>query len=312
MSGSTAPLIVTSISPSMRRGTATSEADGAAYQRACIQSWRAAGAQVVSVNNTAEIELLERGFPDVEFVISAARRSGANPKGLPSIAELLEVGCSRPTGSVFAVTNSDVAFRGDSDVLQSIFKAGQGGCAYANRHEWAPVSSEPGLSYLYGYDLFVVENTFVSPIEMADFYIGAPWWDYLFLYLLAARQAALTVVGSPVISHSTHDQQWSFESWRRGLALVAKRIRQLSEEEGPAAALLGYICRSFEDGAISGFAMDRITSELGTVFGTAMVAHITDSSQQVLWFQSDEYGDTLSPHGHGTIAYHQGPFELTS
>jgi hypothetical protein len=296
----------------MRRGTTASEEEGAAYQRACIQSWRNAGGQVVSVNNAAEIALLEQSFPDVEFVMSSAGQSGANPKGLPSISELLEVGCARPAGSVFAITNSDVAFRGDSDVLQSIFTAGQGGCVYANRYEWAPTSSEPGLPYLYGYDLFVVENTLVSPIEMADFCIGAPWWDYLFLYLLAARDAPLTVVGSPVISHSTHDQQWKFESWRHGLALVAKRIRRLTEEEGPAAALLGYICRSFEEGAISGFAMDRITSELGTVLGTAMVGYIAEISQQVLWFENDDHSETLTPYGRGAVAFHQGSFEFTS
>ena len=228
------------------------------------------------------------------------------------MSELLDVGCALPPGTVFAVANSDVNFQGDAAVLEAIFRASQGGCTFANRHEWPVSGSEPGLPYLYGYDLVVVENTFVSPVELASFCIGAPWWDYLFLYLLAVRGVPLTVIGSPVITHQTHNQQWSFESWRRGLALTANRIRVLTEEEGPAAALLGYMCLNFEDGVVPGFAIDRITSEFGTVLGTAIVNYVAETCQQIMWFKMEEGMGSLVPSGQGSLARYDNNHGLTT
>ena len=298
------PVVVTSISPALSRGRPSSSDAGLAYQSRCVQSWLNAGARVISVNNRVEVAMLDVDHPGVEFVQSAARRGGDNPKGLPDVSEMLKVGCDLPAGTVFALTNSDVEFRGDAEVLNSLFQTAKGGCAFANRYEWLPHSAEPGLPYRYGYDFFIMENSLVAPSELAGFRIGSPWWDYLFLYLVAAREIPLTLIDSPVISHSTHDQAWNIESWTRGLRLIARRIRELCEEEGPAAALLGYVCRSLEEGTTPGFAIESIMQELGTIIGTAMVGYISAACRKALWFECVVVEGSNLPRGSGRIVRH--------
>ncbi len=243
--------------------------------------------------------MLDEEHPKVEFVTSTARRGADNPKGLPAISELLEIGRRLPPGTPFGLVNSDVEFRGDQDVLSSIFEAGREGCVFANRYERPISSAEPHLPYLYGYDLFVVNNTYVSPQELDQFRIGAPWWDYLFLYMMLVREVPLILLGGPVISHSTHDQAWSETSWMAGLRLVARQLRELSEEEGPVAALLGHICRSFEEGAIPGYTINAITSAFGVVLGTAMVGCISTACERALWFDSVDEEQGYLPRGRG-------------
>ena len=298
------PVVITSIAPVISRGKPSSSDAGVIYQARCIKSWLAAGARVISVNNRVEIAMLDVEYEGVEFVQSAARRSMENPKSLPDVSEMLQVGCGLEDGTVFAIANSDVEFRGDADVLGALFEASKGGCSFANRYEWAPHAAEPGLPYLYGYDFVVVDNSLVSPVELEHFRIGSPWWDYLFLYLLAAREVPLTLVNCPVIAHSTHDQAWNVEGWMRGLRLTARRVRQLCEEEGPGAALLGYMCRSLEEGAVPGFLVDKIAQELGTVLGTAMVNYIAANCRKVLWFDAEDGDNGPVLRGAGRTAYH--------
>ncbi len=246
--------------------------------------------------------MLDEEHPKVEFVASTARREPDNPKGLPAISELLEIGRHLVPGTPFGVVNSDVEFRGDQDVLRSIFETGREGCVFANRYERPLNSAEPHLPYLYGYDLFVVNNTYVSPQELAQFRIGSPWWDYLFLYMMLVREVPLILLNGPVISHSTHDQAWSEASWMAGLRLVARRLRDLSEEEGPVAGLLGHICRSFEEGAVPGYKIDAIMSAFGVVLGTAMVGCISMGCEKGLWFDGVDEEQGYLPRGRGWSA----------
>jgi hypothetical protein len=150
---------------------------------------------------------------------------------------------------------------------------------------------------LYGYDLFLFDDRFVCPEELLGFQIGAPWWDYLLLYLVAARDVPISVITSPVITHSTHDQAWSVEAWMRALGDVAKRIRHLAAEEGPAAALLAYICRNFEPGVAPSFVADHIKQQLGTILGTAMVSYVSERCSDILWFDLVDEGRGHMPRG---------------
>jgi hypothetical protein len=293
------PVIITSISPVLSRGQPATHDHGLAYQAQCLRSWIECGAQVISVNNRVEIAMLDEDHREVEFRGSTARRGAENPKGLPLMSELLEIGRQLPPGTPFGIVNSDVEFRGDRDVLASIFEAARSSCVFANRYEHRVHSAEPSLPYLYGYDLFVVNNNYVSPSELADFHIGSPWWDYLFIYLMIVREVPLVLLGSAVISHSTHDQAWSETSWMSGLRLVARRLRQLSQEEGPVAALLGYICRSFEQGAVAGFTIDTILSQFGVVLGTAMVGCVSAACERTLWFDGIDDERGYLPRGRG-------------
>ncbi len=303
-------IVVTSLSPKMFRGFPASSQGGQDHQQRCVRSWLHAGATVVSVNNEAEIAVLTAEYEGVQFVRSGQVMGPLNPKGLPSLSEMLQVGIDLAQGGSFALANSDVEFRGDSLVFDALFEASTGGVVFSNRFECAPHTTEPGLPYLYGYDFFIFDSRLVSPGELDGFTIGTPWWDYLLLYLMAARDLPLAMITSPVIAHSTHDAAWSVQGWTLGLRSVAKRIRQLAEEEGPVAALLGHICRGLEPEAKPGFVTDMIVTQLGTVLGTAMVGYIVERCNEVLWFDMVEEGDTFVPRGEMHRAYHEAALVL--
>jgi hypothetical protein len=308
MSTSSQPIVITSISPSIESGKLP-DSDADFYQTRCIRSWIEAGAHVVSVNNPAEIDLLENEYHDVEFVMSWSSQNDGQIKELTQVDDLLRVGCDLLDGTVFAVSRSDVHFLGDAEVLQSIFDESRNGCAFSGRYELRPHASRPGLEHVHGYDFVTVNNSFVSCAELEHFNVGAPWWHYLFIYLLAAREVPLTLLGSPVIGRSRNEQVLSSESWTQGLRLVARRLRQLSEEEGPVAALLGHMCRSLEEGAVAGFAIDKITPELGTILGASMASYITAACTNVMWFNSIDVDGNYLPRGNGHLVRHFGHFD---
>ncbi len=254
--------------------------------------------------------MLQDSYRGVEFVRSHAPKTERNPKALPALTEMLQVGRDLPEGAVFAITNSDVEFKGDHVVLAELFNAARGGAIYSNRFEQAPLSMEAGLPYLYGYDLFIFDNRFVCPDDLLGFQIGAPWWDYLLIYLAAARDIPLSVITCPVITHSTHDQAWSVESWSLGLGEVAKILRRLAAEEGPAAALLAYMCRNFEPGVAPSFLAEQIHQKLGTVLGTAMVSYVNERSSEILWFDLVDEGRGHHPRGAVKRARNIPPLQL--
>ena len=99
------PVIITSISPVLSRGRPATHDHGLAYQAQCLRSWIECGAQVISVNNRVEIAMLDEDHREVEFRGSTARRGAENPKGLPLMSELLEIGRQLPPGTPFGIVN---------------------------------------------------------------------------------------------------------------------------------------------------------------------------------------------------------------
>lgn len=280
--------VLMSLSPKLSRGMPETPEAGQLYQKRCVQSWLDAGACVISINNSSEIALMESTYNGVLFVQSKDDITQNSPRKLPTLTEMLELGVSLENSSVFAITNSDVSFAGNLTMLKSLFQAAEGRAIISNRHERAPTSMQVGLPYLYGYDFVALDKEYVVPDELNGFVIGSPWWDYLFLFMLASRDVPLSMLASPVIVHSTHTQAWSHEKWRNGLSEVARRIRLLAAEEGPAAALLGFICRNLENGVLPGFSTNEIVTQLGITLGTAMVSYINERCREILWFTASE------------------------
>ncbi|MHB8285902.1 MAG: hypothetical protein ACYDD1_14665 [Caulobacteraceae bacterium] len=300
----TSPIIYTSLAPSILRGSPPSFETGRSYQQKCARSWLDAGASLISVNSEEEISTLEPQYPGVRFVELKAEPTAGNPKGLPYISDILKLGHELDQGAVFGIVNSDIQFTGDRQVLSEIFRATIGGAAFCNRVERHPVSHFLSLPYLYGYDFVVLDNQFISPKELIGFPIGVPWWDYLLLYLLAARDVPLCKLAGPVISHLTHATAWSGEAWSHQFARVATKLREMSDEEGPTAAILGQICRHFEAGVLPGFVADQIPVELGTLIGNSMVSYIAERCEKVLWFEMDWVNGERLPRGKGNVSLH--------
>ena len=292
-----APLIVTSLAPNLMRGEPPSEEAGKAYQKECANSWIKAGATVISLNSRVEIAILEDEFPGVNFIRSYGKRTAENPKGLPTIPELLSVGVKLRGDSTFAIANSDISFRGDSVVLKELFSAAEGGVVYANRFECSEFSKEPVHPYSYGYDLVILDSRYVVTEELRGFFIGSPWWDYLLLYLMASRDVPMSTISMAVISHLTHNQVWDANNWRKGLGKIAHRIRCMATEEGPAAALLAILCDSLIPENVRAFGMESIVDDFGTALGVAMVAYIAQRTEYTNWFELEETKDGLLPRG---------------
>jgi hypothetical protein len=231
----------------------------------------------------AEIPPLADRFPDIEFLPASGADAGGG-RALPLISELIRAGTSYASGDVYGLVNSDIRFTGGRSELEQLFLAAHGGAAFAHRDEVAAPGICSGLPYLYGYDFMLIDRRFIASEDLEGFTIGAPWWDYLTLYLLATRRVPLKVITSPVITHLTHAQVWSEDTARRARALVARRLRHLAEDEGPVAGLLAYLCTSLEEDVLPSYGMDTVGHAFGTLLGTAMVNLIRERCTDALWF----------------------------
>ncbi len=113
--------LITSIPPRMSRVDASGAEIGPEYQRRCIESWRAAGFDPISVNSVRE--------PAPEGVtVVTVDRDAEHITGRPHVfvSDLIQCGARSvaDSGDVFAIANADLIFspkarlsRFDRDVL---------------------------------------------------------------------------------------------------------------------------------------------------------------------------------------------------
>ncbi len=106
------------------------------------------GARVILVNNRVEIAMLDEDHPEVEFAPSAAQQRPDNPKGLPSISELLELGCSWRREQRSASSIPTWSFAVIAMSWTPSLQPGERAVSFGNRYERQVSPAEPSLPYL--------------------------------------------------------------------------------------------------------------------------------------------------------------------
>jgi hypothetical protein len=178
---------------------------GLAYQRACIDSWIAAGFDVVSLNPENEIaELRKFDFP-VDYLIS--------PNSRPKILEYLTE-ARRSQTELMGIINADCLLLNYPGFVQSILSGARDGLVMVERVNIDPNSLLPTGQTCLGFDAFFFNKADACQVTIdPDLSVGQPWWDYWFPMEFAVSGIKLVRPQWPLIIHLDHEQGWSQTRW---------------------------------------------------------------------------------------------------
>ena len=196
--------LFTSLSPSTTR-IVNGHDFGTAYQRACIDSWIAAGFDVVSLNPESEIAQLRKYDFPISYLVSP------NPR--PQIIEFLTEACRCPT-ELIGIINADCMLLSYPAFVQGIVSGARDGLVMVERVNIDPGSLLPTGQTCLGFDAFFFNKADAARVTIdPDLAVGQPWWDYWFPMEFAVSDVKLLRPQSPLIFHLDHEQGWSQARW---------------------------------------------------------------------------------------------------
>lgn len=201
------PLLVTSLPPQMSRLATNGEEIGAAYQKACIDSWRDASFDPISVNSTNE------DYPHAVRKIPVHRDASA-VTGRPHVylEDMLAVAAEEAEGKPFVLTNSDILLALTADLSDRVMSLQPGELIFSRRIDIDDMARNEGSPWHYGYDFFAVhpDDVFGLSTQMV---FGAPWWDHFFPLMMYIRGCRILQSDPNQILHLKHDERWSWSVW---------------------------------------------------------------------------------------------------
>jgi hypothetical protein len=174
------------------------------YLRECLNSWRAAGFDAISVNGPAETERL-RGL-DLPVVFHTAAADGK-----PRIGAIL--GAIRESGARFAsIINSDCKIVNYPGLVANLK-------AHMDRTVVLAWRVDLGLdlnptTQRGGFDAFLFDSK-VMPRDDCGFSIAEPWWDHWFPVACEMSGARIETLAVPLLTHMAHPERWSDETFIR-------------------------------------------------------------------------------------------------
>jgi hypothetical protein len=174
------------------------------YLRECLNSWRVAGFDTISVNGPAETERLRGLHLSVAFHTAAADTK-------PRIGAIL--GAIRENGARFAgIINSDCKIVNYPGLVANLK-------AHMDRTVVLAWRVDLGLdlnptTQRGGFDAFLFDSK-VIPRDDCGFSIAEPWWDHWFPIACEMRSARLETLAVPLLTHMAHPERWSDETFIR-------------------------------------------------------------------------------------------------
>jgi FkbM family methyltransferase len=195
-------LAVTSLSPSPA---------SVPRQQGALQSWRAAGLVVHSLNHPSEIGALSALY-DVRFVPVAETTEAQFGRPYVPIKAMLDWAAA--ASAPVLLVNSDIELRLTPSELYRLRWLGDEGLFYFVRfnHDGDPRRATPEP---WGIDAFLFHGRHASVFPDSFLSMGQPFWDYWLPLSFAARGRPVWAVESPVTLHADHGRQWSWENWHR-------------------------------------------------------------------------------------------------
>ena len=147
-------------------------------QRAAINSWRAAGLSVVSINSPSEGAQLREYFPDISFQIIEKPAVDTRGRPLVPIHAMMQA-AQNVSSDICGIINSDIEFRGQPAFFDLVRQHVAGSLIFGNRIDVADRELGGGKSFRDGYDFFFWDRT-NSPLllEESPMVLGLPWWDF--------------------------------------------------------------------------------------------------------------------------------------
>jgi len=217
MASSNKMMIATSVPPQISRRIRGVEF-GPAWQRACLNSWKAEGFHVVSLNAKAEVAALESFAPMLEIVELPGGRQR------PRIRDFLEVIANSHCG-VAGIANADCFLIPGTRLGERLCR-NLDGLVMAERLNISQWTMSPTGRHCFGFDAFFCNPKMLASADFDDkWLIGDTWWDYWFPLSLHLAGVRLKTLPAPLIAHLDHEQGWDTQAWEDNGRYLIKYLR---------------------------------------------------------------------------------------
>lgn len=181
-------------------------------QRQAVQSWLAAGFDVISINNADEIQQLAPHFTSVRFF--AAKLNGQKRFGRPLILIDDMLDTLRASGvPIVGIINSDIHLHPDTSLWQQIARQAKNGLLYIRRTNVDNLGDPNGKLSIKGIDLFLMSQSILRQMPSSQFCLGVSWWDCYFPAYCAMSGIPLKKIDAPIAFHINHTMNWDRKQW---------------------------------------------------------------------------------------------------
>jgi hypothetical protein len=198
-------------------------------QQAAVETWRAKGLRVLSVNCAAEVGLLSPDFPFVDFVDVGELDSVHTARKLVYFDQLLAA-LDKSGGAVCGIVNSDIHLQGSSDLSADLARSVGDGLIFGARTDVASLGQASGAPYAHGFDYFFFDRSVIKAYPASPFRLGAPWWDLWAPLVPLARGLKIARLSDPIAVHVRHDSTWSQErEWQTYGGLFMDALYKLTD-----------------------------------------------------------------------------------
>jgi hypothetical protein len=191
--------LITSLPPNLSRLDPQGEEIGAEYQERCIESWRQAGFEPISVNSAGE------SYRHPVRMIPVSRDASA-VTGHPNVflADLLAAASNEAKGGPVVVTNADLLIRPGTSLVEAIRELRPREFIFSRRVNIQRPDETNGMPGRFGYDFFAGHADEIAECPDGGMVFGAPWWDH-YLPLMMFAQGCRIYQTEPAVLHLEHE-----------------------------------------------------------------------------------------------------------
>ena|GEM_PF-6676371 len=194
-------------------------------QRKAVNSWLAAGFEVVSCNALVEIEQIKSSFPDIRFIPLERDATDILGKPYPYAYDVLQI-LKNEKHSVCGFINSDIHLIDfPEELIVMIYEhALNGEMVYSNRMETKSLEQndiDRAYSYRGGFDFFIFNKQLIEIYQDDNMFVGNTMWDFWMLGIPYINNIRLTEIKNPVCYHISHKIRWDetlFNKYSKQLA----------------------------------------------------------------------------------------------
>lgn len=191
-------IALTSISPKHAIGDAQLDA---------INSWIKAGFEVVSINSPEEIDVLKAHYP-VKFVPCYRTMQGLFRAPYVPISAFIDYAKEYKLEQVMLI-NSDICLVGD---MEHLWLKANDGLVFSNRYDHN--NYQDVKRYDFGFDVFIINQSFYHIITQSMFSMGQAWWDFWLPFLFTKHKIHIYLVKDALFYHQLHPIQYSQDEWQ--------------------------------------------------------------------------------------------------
>jgi hypothetical protein len=185
-------------------------------QEIAVASWIELGFNVYSFNGASEIELLQKKFPQVNFVEVELFNKKCKIDYLLNFARSSEE-------SDFCMINSDIILYDTLGYMPKIKRVLPTSSVIVKRRDFLNNVNHNKV-FLDGIDVFFIHKNYLHVFPPTDFVLGECWHDYQTPYALIKNNIDVYMLTDKFAYHRMHNTQYSVELWKH----YAKHFAQVN------------------------------------------------------------------------------------